>query len=415
MGIRLNYNVKTPSTIRCKISDAQIKKYMRDPRVRQLKDERYSLYFVYKKDRSKGSWRLMSYQHGLQSSQVFAHYPQTPALKATQLIKLNIETGTSLAEHDYFPSLNHLLEWHIKRQEKMKKLAKSRVVAMKSMFDSHLCRSFEGVAVDKITHSDIDERLIIPLLSENYSLSYVRSMFQFLKVAFSAAYDVKKLSSNPMSNMKWSNFMKQPIKPKPPKLLPLNTLSTLEQIGRSEPISHALCVLMLYHGTRIGETRLAKWRHINFETKQWHIPARNTKSKRDIVYPLSDEMVEYLKSYKQWQLNQYYKGNNVFPLTKRDKAPIHSTLASQLVREVSKGEWSAHDLRKLARTIWADLGVDYLVAESLLNHAKDKLDVVYIHSQVELQKKEALNTYHNWLKNCWRTCQATANVSAIFQ
>ncbi|MBF4354445.1 tyrosine-type recombinase/integrase, partial [Vibrio anguillarum] len=157
-----------------------------------------------------------------------------------------------------------------------------------------------------------------------------------------------------------------------------------------------------------------KWRHINLETKQWHIPARNTKSKKDIVYPLSDEMVEYLASYKQWQLSQYYKGNNVFPLTKRDKSPIHAALASQMVREVSKSEWSAHDLRKLARTIWADLGVDYLVAESLLNHAKDKLDVVYIHTHVELQKKNALNTYHNWLKNCWRTCQATTNLSSVF-
>ncbi len=415
MGIRLNQKALVSQTIKCKISDAKIRQYAKDPRVQRLKDERFSLYFMYRKDRSKGSWQLISYKNGCQMSQVFASYPQTSAQKATQLVKLNVETGVSLIEHDYFPSVNHLLEWHIKRQETLNKLANSRIIALKSMFDSHLCQCFEGLSVDQLNHSEIDERLIVPMLGANYSLSYVRSMFQFVKVAFRSAYEVKKLSTNPMNDMKWTNFIKQPIKPKPPKLLPLNTLPTLEQIGASQPMHHALCTMMLYHGTRIGETRLAKWRHINLETKQWHIPARNTKSKKDIVYPLSDEMVEYLTSYKQWQLGQYYKGNNVFPLTKRDKSPIHAALASQMVREVSKSEWSAHDLRKLARTIWADLGVDYLVAESLLNHAKDKLDVVYIHSHVELQKKDALNTYHQWLKNCWRTCQAPASLSSIFQ
>ncbi|MCG9678762.1 site-specific integrase [Vibrio sp. Isolate24] len=415
MGIRLNSNALVAQTVKCKISDAKIRQYAKVPGVRQLKDERYSLYFIYKKDRTKGSWRLMSYKNGKQASEVFASYPQTPALKATKLVKLNRETGAALVEHDYFPSLNHLLEWHIKRQERLSKLSKNRIVAMKSMFDSHLCRCFEGLGVENITHSEIDERLIVPMLSDNFSLSYVRSMFQFVKVAVSTAYEVKKLSTNPMGDMKWTNFIKQPIKPKPPKLLPLNALAALEQIGGAEPMAHALCIMMLYHGTRIGETRLAKWCHINLEAKQWHIPARNTKSKKDIVYPLSDEMVEFLASYKQWQLSQYYKGNNVFPLTKRDKSPIHASLASKMVRDVSKGLWSAHDLRKLARTIWADLGIDYLVAESLLNHAKDKLDIVYIHSKVELQKKDALNTYHHWLKNCWRTCQAPTFLSSIFQ
>ncbi|WGV99106.1 hypothetical protein QF117_14235 [Vibrio sp. YMD68] len=113
-------------------------------------------------------------------------------------------------------------------------------------------------------------------------------------------------------------------------------------------------------------------------------------------------------------MRHHYKGNNVFPLTKRDKRPIHNTKASELVREVSKGKWAAHDLRKLARTVWADLGIDYLVSESLLNHAKDKLDVVYIHSTVELQKKEALISYHNWLKNCWHTCRAPAAITSVF-
>ncbi|MCG9679098.1 hypothetical protein [Vibrio sp. Isolate24] len=93
-----------------------------------------------------------------------------------------------------------------------------------------------------------------------------------------------------------------------------------------------------------------------------------------------------------------------FPLTKKDKQAIHATKASEMVREISQGQWSAHDLKKLARTVWADLGVDYLVAETLLNDAKGKLDQAYIHTHTELQKLSALKAYHSWLKNCWRSC-----------
>ncbi|NRF28254.1 terminase gpA endonuclease subunit [Vibrio coralliilyticus] len=141
-----------------------------------------------------------------------------------------------------------------------------------------------------------------------------------------------------------------------------------------------------------------------FVTKRWTIPKQYTKTKKEVVYPLTDEMVVLLRAFKEWQLANYYKGNNVFPLTKRGKQAIHATKACEIVREISKGQWSAHDLRKLARTVWADLGVDYLVAETLLNHAKGKLDQAYIHTHMELQKLSALKTYHSWLKNCWRSC-----------
>lgn len=63
--------------------------------------------------------------------------------------------------------------------------------------------------------------------------------------------------------------------------------------------------------------------------------------------------------------------------------------------------WSAHDLRKRARSIWAELGVDYIVAESLLNHSGSALDEAYIYAHMAENKREALQTYHDWLNSCW--------------
>ncbi len=77
-----------------------------------------------------------------------------------------------------------------------------------------------------------------------------------------------------------------------------------------------------------------------------------------------------------------------------------------MVRSVSLGEWTAHDLRKLARTCWADLGVDYMVAEQLLNHSMTKLDQAYIHTYMENQKRSAIELWHGHLtgiKNPFKT------------
>lgn len=64
---------------------------------------------------------------------------------------------------------------------------------------------------------------------------------------------------------------------------------------------------------------------------------------------------------------------------------------------VAKGEWSSHDLRKVARTAWTDLGVDYMVGELLLNHAMKDLDATYIHTTAEGLKRRALEDWHQHL------------------
>ena len=64
---------------------------------------------------------------------------------------------------------------------------------------------------------------------------------------------------------------------------------------------------------------------------------------------------------------------------------------------MAKGEWSSHDLRKVARTQWMDLGIDYLVGEMLLNHAMKDLDATYIHTTAEGMKRKALETWHQHL------------------
>ncbi|OEE41828.1 integrase [Vibrio anguillarum] len=406
MGIRFNTNVKVTSTVRCKISDAQIRKHMRDPRVKQLKDERYSLYLRFTKDRNKGSWVYMEYRGGVQKSHTLGRYPSLSAAHVFDVLHVyvaDLATGKRSVFNE-FKTVDELLCWYLQAETTDKFLAHNRLVSLKSMCEKHLIPNMHGVLISELDHRVIEKRLMKVLRGELYSPSYLRTLFQTLKAAFNKAKKLRFLGVNPLDGMKFTDFVKAKIDVKGCALRPGDATGLLGALCLAEPFTRVLGLMMLAHGSRIGETRQAKWRHICFKTKQWTIPKHYTKTKREMVYPLTTEIIVMLREFKEWQLVNNYKGNNVFPLNKRDQQPIHASRASELIRNVSKGEWSAHDLRKLARTVWADIGVDYLVAETLLNHAKGKLDQAYIHTHIELQKSAALNTYHLWLKKCWRTC-----------
>ena len=412
MMIVMNQHALFQTTVRCKISEAQIKKYSRDSQVRQLKDERYSLYLRFKQNRIQGAWFFMEYKSGKQKSHRLGQYPNLSAVHAFTVLQnlvADLSTGNRSSTNE-FQTIDELLIWNLDREIRSEQLSKERLVMLKSITEGHLIPNLHGTSINGLQHRDIESLLMKSLRERHYSISYMRVIFQALKTSFNKALKLRLLTYNPLNNMKFTDFVSTPIDVKGCKVRPSDVPNILEQIQNSDPFARILSLLMLTHGTRIGETRKAKWRHICFKTKRWTIPKHNTKTKKEMIYPLSNEMVLLLQSFKQWQLDHYYQGNNVFPNSKYDKAPIHRGTASDFVKSVSKGEWTAHDLRKLARTVWADIGIDYLVAETLLNHAKGKLDQAYIHTHIEFQKSEALNRYHLWLKKSCCNC-----LSPVFQ
>lgn len=403
--IKYNKNIHQPKTVTCKISDSQIRKYRSNENIEKLKDSRSSLYFRFKKNREQGTWFFYEYKD---SKKVFHRLGTYPLLSAVHVFDVLQNYVSDLSQgkrssHSEFNTVDEILCWYLDDESKSKHVSPKRLNTLKSIVDTQLIPPFHGLSLSALNHQKIEKLLMKNLRHEQYSIGYIRTIFQVFKCAFNKAKKRKVISYNPISDSTFTDFVSSPVPVRGCRLLPSEIPTILQNIEKADPLSRTLCLLMLAHGTRIGETRIAKWRHICFKSKQWTIPKENTKTKKEITYPLSDEMVSYLSEFKQWQIDNHYKGNNVFPLCKRDQAPIHSTKASELVRAISKQEWTAHDLRKLARTTWADLGIDYFTAETLLNHAKDKLEQAYIHTQMGLQKKNALSTYHKWLKNCWRT------------
>lgn len=145
------------------------------------------------------------------------------------------------------------------------------------------------IAIDKAA---LDTLLMWPL-QETVSIDYVRSAFQLLALAFRQAAKLGMITSNPMAAIRFNDFSKAKVGIKPSRLRGVQLEGLLVQLAdvmTTAPLDSMLALMMLCHGTRIGETRMARWSHISLAEREWFIPAENTKTGVEHHLPLTEQV-----------------------------------------------------------------------------------------------------------------------------
>lgn len=380
-----------------KFSEAEIRRQAAEPIVRDIRDPRYpGLYLRFHQDRERATWYLVKGR----SWTPVAHYPEIglaamlaelPAIRARLLSDPAGLSGTS------FATVGQLLSWYQERMSRDRALSKKRKDTSTSAIKQHLQPTLGGLAVADVSGATLDERFIWPAQAD-LSLSYIRLMFGLLLTAFRQAHKLGLVSANPMAGMSFKDFTQARIKPKPSRLRAVQLPEIMQQLtlaaGRA-PADVMLALMMLAHGTRLGETRMACWADISLSEAEWFIPAANTKTRTEHRLPLTAQVQALLIWYRRAQAARGYTGKYLFP--NRRGLPLSESQANAVFVRLGQGEWTSHDLRKVSRTAWTDLGVDGHIAEMLLNHSLGKIASTYIHTQAMQQRRIALETWHSWL------------------
>jgi len=389
------------ATIEITLSDSAIRKQLNMVEITEVRDPRYPLKLRFNRARTGGSWHLVTYQNGAAKWRKVGEWPASCAKamrEEVQRLTVAQRSGENTAV-DSWANCAGLLKWYRDRALADRSLSAKRKLNIKSSIDKHLLPLLGNVAIDGVDRKVLDELLLWPLQTR-LSLGTVRQHYAVLKKAFKQAAVLRRIKLDPLAGIKFSDFTDACIKTKGSGLQPSQLADVLSAIASANNGTGVMLGLMLALGTRIGETRSLKWAYIDMHGRRLTIPASITKTRAEHVLPLSDWLVETLSWYRG-----KVSGEWLFP-TSGGKDCIDDRNASRMVRSVSLGQWTAHDLRKLARTCWADLGVDYMVAEQLLNHSMTKLDKAYIHTYMENQKRSAIELWHGHLvgiKNPFKT------------
>lgn len=126
---------------------------------------------------------------------------------------------------------------------------------------------------------------------------------------------------------------------------------------------------------RSGELRGAKWEEIDFENKQWVIPASRMKMKVEHCVPLSSQAIDVFRKAKE--IYKENKSDYVF-FGLNSKKPITDSALTKILSNL-KIDGTIHGFRSTFRT-WADEVTDFDsdLAEMALAHArKDKVESAY--------------------------------------
>lgn len=299
-------------------------------------------------------------------------------------------------------TVGEVVRWWLSRVEADSSKSASYRSSMASMMRRHVLPSLGRVSVRKLNQITLDDRLVYPMMAhKELEARTVQKALQGLRQAFRMATDQGRIKDNPMSGMSLRDFYRGELPPKPAQLSRVDLPGLVVQLSdlfTLHPAKGMLPLMMLAHGTRIGETLQARWDHISLREKVWVIPAGNSKSRREHALPLTRQALGLLSRYRQSLPSARARSPWVFSV--RGGGRLANTSAHALFREISKREWSSHDLRKLMRSSLADIGVDYMVGEQLINHTLGITAETYLTRDAMERRREAVERWHARLDEC---------------
>ncbi len=147
---------------------------------------------------------------------------------------------------------------------------------------------------------------------------------------------------------------------------------------------------------RPGELRHGEWTEIDFDTKEWRIPAGKMKSKFQHIVPLSNQSVEVLKEI----LPLTGKGRYVFPSPRTGNRPMSDNAVLAALRRMGyeKDEMSGHGFRSMASTLLNEQGWNRDAIERQLAHTeKNSVRASYNFAEYLPERRKMMQSWADYL------------------
>jgi len=143
-----------------------------------------------------------------------------------------------------------------------------------------------------------------------------------------------------------------------------------------------------------------EWSEIDFENKEWHIPAEKMKKKREHIVPLTESTIKILEEIQAFTGNKQYV---FYSIRSKDKHIATDTLNRALKRLGYKDKMTTHGFRHFAATILNEnankIGVSQRAIASQLSHNdfKDTMNRVYNKAQYLEERKTLMKWWSDFI------------------
>ena len=162
-----------------------------------------------------------------------------------------------------------------------------------------------------------------------------------------------------------------------------------------QPLTKLALKLLIMSFVRTGELRGARWSELNFEKREWRIPAERMKMGVEHIVPLSAQAIDVLDEVGKFSGHREY----VFP---NEHRPLNfmseNTILFALYRMGYRGRATGHGFRATASIILNEQEWNADVIERQLAHGeKDKIRAAYNTAQYLPQRRKMMQHWADYL------------------
>lgn len=172
-------------------------------------------------------------------------------------------------------------------------------------------------------------------------------------------------------------------------------LRSIDEYQGSPVTRHAMQLAALTF-VRPGELRHAEWEEIDFEGREWRIPAEKMKMRRPHVVPLSKQAIAVLKALELITGH----GKYAFPSERSASRPMSNNTVNAALRRMgyTKEEMTGHGFRSMASTNLNELGFHPDHIERQLAHVEaNKVRAAYNYAEHLPERRKMMQAWADYL------------------
>ena len=172
-------------------------------------------------------------------------------------------------------------------------------------------------------------------------------------------------------------------------------LQKIDQLDYYLPLKLALKLAPLVF-TRPSELMGAEWKEVDFEAREWRIPAERMKMHRPHIVPLSEQAVSILKELHPITGD----GRFLFPAVRNPKKHITILRVLFVIRKMGydKDAMSFHGFRAMASTLLNEQGYNRDWIERQLAHCpNDNVRAAYNHAEYMPERRRMMQEWSDYL------------------
>ncbi|MDO4997906.1 MAG: integrase arm-type DNA-binding domain-containing protein [Neisseria sp.] len=239
-------------------------------------------------------------------------------------------------------------------------------------------------------------QIVIERVAARGALDTAKTVLQRIKAVFNYAIRTERAENNPAVPL--TGLIKAPKEQHMPAL-PQNELvefyRRLMRENVKQPTRIAMLLIMLTF-VRSGTLRRAQWHEIDFEAREWRIPAEKMKMKTAHIVPLADWTISLLKDLHL--LTGY--SSFLFPAVGNPSKPMSENTLSYLTGRMGyKNMATPHGFRSLATDVLNENGFNRDAIERQMAHAeRDKVRAAYHRTEYLPQRHEMMQWYADFLR-----------------